>query len=64
MEKEWLKPKLVVLMRGKPEERVLDGCKNSVGEETTGASGQTLCQQVEDPLEPGWCDVCNEHSAT
>ena len=62
MEKEWLKPKLVVLMRGKPEERVLDGCKNSAGEETPGANGQTLCQAPEDAA--NWCDECYDHSNT
>lgn len=24
---KWGKPKLIVLVRGKPEERILDGCK-------------------------------------
>lgn len=28
-EKKWQKPKLVVLVRGKPEERILTGCKTS-----------------------------------
>ena len=26
--KKWVTPKLIVLARGKPEERVLSGCKN------------------------------------
>ncbi len=25
--REWLKPKLIILIRGKPEERTLDACK-------------------------------------
>jgi len=28
-EKEWIKPQLIVLVRGKPEERVLVSCKGS-----------------------------------
>jgi len=27
MKKKWSKPKLIILTRGKPEERVLTGCK-------------------------------------
>ena len=29
--KKWKRPKLIVLVRGKPEEAVLQSCKNSVG---------------------------------
>ena len=31
MKKTWQKPKLIVLVRGKPEERVLGACKTSTG---------------------------------
>jgi hypothetical protein len=27
--KPWIKPELIVLVRGKPEEAVLQGCKNA-----------------------------------
>jgi len=30
-EKEWIKPQLIVLVRGKPEERVLAQCKSVWG---------------------------------
>jgi len=44
MRKTWKRPELVVLVRSKPEERVLDGCKGY----TTYAgisTGQTYCQE-------------------
>lgn len=28
MKKEWMTPELIVLVRGRPEERVLDACKD------------------------------------
>lgn len=30
--KKWQRPKLVILVRGKPEEAILDTCKNATGE--------------------------------
>jgi len=39
MKKTWESPKLIVLVRGEPEERVLDGCK---GTNPTAPSSPTL----------------------
>jgi hypothetical protein len=30
--KQWIKPQLIVLARGTPEESVLAGCKSKIGE--------------------------------
>ena len=63
MEKEWLKPKLVILVRGKPEERVLDGCKDHVEGMTADQETHTNCQKpAADPS--GWCDPCFGYSGT
>ena len=43
--KEWSEPKLIVLVRSKPEEAVLEGCKASVGEGTGFADSG--CYEVE-----------------
>ena len=64
MERVWLKPKLVVLVRGKPEERVLDGCKDSVGAEASGTGGQTICQGGVIPGQPGWCYECYDYATS
>jgi len=38
MKKEWVKPKLVVLVKGKVEENVLQNCKT----QTTGLAGPNI----------------------
>ena len=45
MKKVWNQPKLIVLFRGKPEERVLAACKlptNPVGMDATQAKCRTI----------------------
>jgi len=37
--REWEKPKLVVLSRGRPEEHVLEACKSSKGGKPGSADG-------------------------
>jgi len=53
----WSKPELIVLVRGKPEEAVLTGCKNDqVG------GGPHVDQR--DCLISIYCDECTEYYAT
>jgi len=58
MKKAWQKPKLVILVRGKPAERVLVACK------TSGASGDSQAQYTscDQPYEFGTgtvaCQFC------
>lgn len=40
MKKQWKKPKLIVLVRGKAEENVLNGCKTGV----SGMSGPGIAR--------------------
>jgi NADH:ubiquinone oxidoreductase subunit E len=37
MKKLWVKPLLLVLIHGRPEERILANCKNSTGQTGPGA---------------------------
>jgi len=46
MKKSWSKPKLIVLFRGKPEESVLSGCKDSTGSTTEQTAAHTDCSGV------------------
>lgn len=39
---KWSKPKLIIIARGKPEERVLTACKSGTGGGSTG-SGHSGC---------------------
>jgi len=46
MKKTWVAPKLIILVRGKPEESVLDTCKE--GGQTVGGgpvTGELYCTQ-------------------
>jgi hypothetical protein len=44
--KQWAKPELIVLVRSKPEEAVLDSCKGKPG--TSGAdSANSMCLKAE-----------------
>lgn len=52
MKKDWKKPKLVVLYRGKPEESVLAACKANVG----GSMGPAK-NKCRAPAGPGLCSV-------
>ena len=60
---KWEKPKLVILTRGKPEERVLVACKLTppCTESTGPQNGWSRCM-----LNPGNCaiDICTDSSPT
>jgi len=45
-QKQWVKPKLIVLARGKPEERVLSGCKGQSSEQTAANGSFYSCTQL------------------
>ena len=53
MKKEkWDKPKLIILTRGKPEEKVLSGCK--YGPTTSGPTDSAdACSELP------YCDICS-----
>jgi len=60
-EKEkWGKPKLIILIRGKPEEAVLVGCKREGGVFHGAADFYNTCFQKYDVF-PG-CNRCNAYS--
>jgi hypothetical protein len=54
MKKHWEKPKLIILVRGRPEENVLAACKASIGGQNplndhracVSAEGCTPCEAV------------------
>jgi hypothetical protein len=48
--KAWVEPELIVLVRSKPEEAVLGGCKGGISEGPSNDSG--ICMLV--------CAVCSE----
>lgn len=50
---KWGKPKLIILIRGKTEERVLTACKTSGGGPGGPSSANARCQQT------GYCDACS-----
>ncbi len=55
MKREWYKPQLVIIVRNKPEELVLLGCK--VDENNTGAANyHTFC--IEQDGESDGCSSC------
>ena len=62
MQKEkpkWGKPKLIILVRGRPEERVLTYCK-LLGSPPTGPGGQLDYSWCEDI--PQTCLTCDAHA--
>jgi hypothetical protein len=53
--KKWEKPKLIILARGQPEERILVACKTMYD---TGGSPQYVDYQCDSPVED--CEIeCN-----
>jgi hypothetical protein len=48
MRKSWMKPKLIVLVRGTSDERVLTGCKTLYAGSLAGTPEQTGCQYNKD----------------
>ena len=55
--KKWTTPLLTVVVKGKPEERVLVGCKNTEVTSIGAASKDDTCSQGE-PCS----DMCHDHS--
>jgi hypothetical protein len=55
--KTWTVPELIVLVRSKPEEAVMQACK-TFGLETSSGNSQAGCQ-VE-----GFCTNCDDHGAS
>jgi hypothetical protein len=53
MKKVWKKPKLLGLYRGRPEEAVLNGCKNNITPSADEAAVNDGCQY------PDQCACCN-----
>ena len=41
---KWSKPKLIILTRGKPEERLLDGCKIGIQRPTSSTTNFAGCR--------------------
>lgn len=61
MKKQWGKPSMLVIVRNKPEETVLDYCKTAGG--GGAASALNLCRYA--GAAPGTCSPsCDTHSAT
>jgi hypothetical protein len=54
--KEWCEPELIVLVRSKPEEAVLDTCKESVA--GAGPNGMYYSCDVPDSQIPPGCYGC------
>lgn len=56
MKKEWKQPELTVLVRTRPEEAILGGCKIALHPSTTPSTANNSCvRTIEDP-----CDtVCS-----
>ena len=59
MKKSWEKPKLIVLFRGRPEERVLGLCKNS--DPLLGSSQNAQLNECQDTGCPD-CEIISEAS--
>jgi hypothetical protein len=60
---KWGKPKLLILTRGKPEEKILLGCKWCTwpctdGGPTPNVGFQSLCDRRVSPTNPS-CDYCS-----
>jgi len=62
MKKSWIKPKLVVLTRGNPEESVLGHCKEYSGDPTGASTAFNACDR-EDPA-PACPGVCESATTT
>jgi len=54
---KWVKPKLIVLLRGKPEEAVILACKTGSGSPGSVWIG---CQSTS----PAWCTQCEPFMGT
>jgi len=54
--KKWDKPKLIILIRGKPEERVLMGCKGGVFANPGSSTGTRCDGWIQ---WPGPCTICS-----
>jgi hypothetical protein len=54
MRKTWMKPKLVVLVKGTTDERVLLGCKGAYPNNNKGTEGQAGCVKNAD-----YCGLCD-----
>jgi hypothetical protein len=54
MKKPWSKPRLVVLVRGKPEEAILISCKAA-----NATTGDPMQWQVACIQDGDFCDVCS-----
>jgi hypothetical protein len=52
----WSRPELIVLVRGKPEEAVLDACKT----ELAGGAYENGHRRCMDPA----CDFCNDSTSS
>lgn len=57
MRKEWEKPQLVVLTRGKPEEAVLGACKVAIPSPGPGSDNAVFCIYPPNP-----CSACSDTS--
>ena len=57
MKKDWKKPQLQILTRSKPEEAVLNACKQEIGGAVGAGFGYGACGT-------GGCDPCDEWSAS
>ena len=53
--KKWSTPLLTVVVRGKPEEKLLIKCSNA---ETPGFMSSDIGVCYKDALDPIWCDFC------
>lgn len=54
MRKTWQKPKLVILVKGRPEEYVLSACKDSAGAEENAVDAFVDCE-----LNATICGACD-----
>jgi hypothetical protein len=54
--KMWTKPELIVLVRGKPDEAVLDYCKQTGGTGGAGSAGNDAAGCIQPA--PSVCQVC------
>ena len=63
MKKSWTRPKLIVLFRGKPEERVLTACKNGYGSASGGVQGNCTADHYQGDTTLS-CVNCSEIVAT
>ena len=62
MKKNWQKPKLIVLARGRSDEHVLNTCKDGPGSPATAQDAYDSCE-VGIP-ETGPCGLCEQNGTT